>query len=375
MDYPQFKSSKTQNFFQENRLIFADNPENGGGGGEDPPEKMLLQEGVDTAEDMRGVIRGAVSEGEVKPRKGGQYPMGKVFSLQEEKGRLSEKAIDFLAEWSQAVEVLKDLYEYDAYSYIHTVQMLNEACILVDEKFSELQSLVTPQEKTEVNSRFDIPSEKLRDVLIGSIVFHDWGKRDIDSDVLNYPGKLLGERKEEMERHPMETLKAMMPSLIGREIGEKSNNEEIKMKLSEILDADGFSRNKMQLIMAYISVSHHCYKKNRDNDKEYPKLEDIEKVLPGYTEWLNSGGEELATVTALFDVNDALRSERSYKVPMKDEKKIRDILALETLTDEIEPRYQTLIQWLADNWYIMPGSDKYTRDRKTRGEGGKSKKD
>ena len=74
-----------------------------------------------------------------------------------------------------------------------------------------------------------------------------------------------------------------------------------------ILDSDDYPEEKRLLQMAYMAVSHHNYYSARD---KYPSAEEISEILPDYNIWLESSGREQAIILAIFDVTDALLSDR-----------------------------------------------------------------
>ncbi len=473
-----------------------------------------------------------------------RYAFGGKFDLDREigNGNISAEAGEFISRWPIAEDILRNQYEsalkesfeYDGYTYIHTVQMLNLVAGLTDAEFASItEAIKVPGEKDE---RFAFEEADFRDIFLGSIVFHDWGKAKVDINVLNYPGSLNSFRRNTIIRHPIgtadvvisrifdgidsniglgdlldenrrlresnneasylldeidkliavgkaralventlsgepvdlqsqyfteairaiskvnpsviwklgggmkdvskvlaienedliaasvnklkkildgfleedidlgasvdiilkknsreaEELKVEMQTVVATNADERSNiaislkarveaivndikeanrgimeemQAEIKEPINDILIGGGHPEAKKLLQMVYIAASHH-YSGNK-----YPSLEDMSRVLPDYETWLESSGREQAIVLEIFDVADAIFSERSYKKP-RDVEDTRDALVRSFLckknSEERDPnlkKYEKIIQYVLGHWKEMQGAGAYTKAR------------
>ncbi len=355
-------------FSQASRVVFKDPNISDG-------DKMSAGEDPDgtSAEGAVEVTRegiSAVSENEsAKESKPGitdneRYTFGRPFNLPEElkNGNISEKAGEFVRQWSVAEEALKSLYEYDAYTYIHTVQMLNEGCIIVENEFEKIKRIVESGKNEEVDNKFDLTDTDLKIMMFGAIVFHDWGKTRVDRKILNSPDKLDALQTQEMRRHPMETVDIIVSKIIDR-VYLKDRTKKMKAQdlVRNILDSDDYPEEKRLLQMAYMAVSHHNYYSARD---KYPSAEEISEILPDYNIWLESSGREQAIILAIFDVTDALLSDRPYKSGMleEDAKVVLNKIFLENPNDK--EKYGKIVDCILESWEKMRGADEYTEKRK-----------
>ena len=294
-------------------------------------------------------------------KKKGLYPMGERFDMEAGKEHLSKGAADFLREHPIMQEVLKDLYEYDACSYIHTVQMLNEGVAIMNENGEAIKDLIIKKKRERADTRFDFPEEEFRVIFLGAIVFHDWGKIKVDSGILNAPERLKGKKLEQMRKHPMETLKLLVSRILGKPRGEGVIAS--KATIADVLSQTGFSEKKGLLQIAYAAVSHHRYEKSIKGGFDYPSLAEIEAILPDYQEWFNAYGEELATVLAILDINDAMRSKRPYKEGLTKEGAEGELEKTFLISEENKTKYGTTIATILEQWRRMTGANKYTAQR------------
>lgn len=350
-------------FLHEPRMLFLARvdddstcSENAGNGAEKPEEAEV--------KNTRTKTEGSLAEKSLKEQQDEHYTFGGPFNLSKEleNGNISEKAGEFVRQWPVAEEALRSLYEYDAYTYIHTVQMLNEGCVIVDEKFDEIKKIIDEGKGDSADKRFELTEEGLRIIIFGAIVFHDWGKTRVDRKILNFPDKLDALQTQEMRRHPMETVDIIVSKIIDR-VYLKDRTKKMKAQdlVRNILGSDDYPEEKRLLQMAYMAVSHHNYYSARD---KYPSAEEISEVLPDYNIWLESSGREQAIILAIFDVTDALLSDRPYKsgIPEEDVKVVLNKIFLENLNDK--EKYGKIVDCILESWEKMRGADEYTEKRK-----------
>lgn len=126
----------------------------------------------------------------------------------------------------------------------------------------------------------------------------------------------------------------------------KGIQDEIKRPINDVLLGGGHPEAKKILLMAYIAVSHHY------SNKGYPFLEDMSGILPDYETWFDSSGEEQATVLAILDVCDAMRSERPYKKALP-EVKARKALTGDFLRTEEGKKYKKIVDLILSRWEDM----------------------
>ena len=340
MDCPQFKSSKTQNFFQENRLIFADNPEKKEGQEEGEQEKTHAEEAGDVAEKVRertSSVPPIPPSAPTDPEKTKLYPMGEKFDLGNEVNvtrNISKEAAEYLDRLpAEATEALRDLYEYDGYSYTHTVQMLNEGCVLLnnEEYLDAIKKAGMPEGLTD---------EELKLIFMGAIAFHDWGKREINRKVLVKEDKLDDDEFDLMKTHVMHTAQIL-------------TKNPPKTKSPELAKH-----------MTYAAVSHHRHRAYIMQDKDYPKEDEIELLMPGYIEWFGQSGEGISNILAMMDINDAIRSNRPY-MDAEDKEVAIKMLKINFLQGEDKDKYKDAVDAVAENWEMMTEGN--THHRKVKG--------
>jgi HD-GYP domain-containing protein (c-di-GMP phosphodiesterase class II) len=191
-----------------------------------PPEKNPEGGAEDVAKKTRISIP-AIEEGVLAKNDADnkRYAFGEKFDLNREieNGNISAEAGKFIREWPIAEEILSNMYEetmgdlceYDGYTYIHTVQMLNLASGMTNAEFDEIRKAIEFSGKKD--KRFDFAESDFRDIFLGAIVFHDWGKTRIDRDILNYPesGGLPSDMYREMKKHAMGTVDILVSEIVG----------------------------------------------------------------------------------------------------------------------------------------------------------------
>lgn len=273
------------------------------------------------------------------------FPMGSEFNLESEvreKENISPRVAWFVERIPRGREVLKDLYEYDAYTYIHVVQMLNEACILLDEHLDEIKEIGIPERYND---------EEFKMVFMGAVLYHDWGKRGVEHSVLNAK-KFKGNQWAEMQQHVIRGVERLIPEKLGNESSELHRD------------------------MARIAFSHHRNKFKRKIRKDYPEAAALEVKMPGYQEWFEGGGEEISELLSILDVNDAMRSRRSYKTSkskaetwaaLEDdfmEARKKDDEEYEKKGKYKNTKYYKICSIVFEKWQAMKDSEDYTFRRK-----------
>ncbi|MBN2087875.1 hypothetical protein JW758_06035 [Candidatus Peregrinibacteria bacterium] len=234
------------------------------------------------------------------------YALGKEFDFDEESrnGNILPKAVDFLKGCDIARKILADLYEYDMYSYIHTVQMLNLGCSLIESHSKELKNVLMITENKRGNSWMDLAFDDYKETFLGAIVMHDYGKIKVERKLIN-TGKFVGGQYKRMQKHAIETVNIITDEVVGK-VTDDLSNESKKKVISKILNSDDYPEQKRLLKMLYMASRHHI-------NKGYPSVQELNMVLPDYELWLESTGNEQGSILAIMDIFDARRSTRSYK--------------------------------------------------------------
>lgn len=232
------------------------------------------------------------------------YALGEGFDLHSEieNGNISAAAGEFIREWPVIEDTLRSLYEFDAYSYIHTVQMLNEGCRIVDEKFSEVMDAVKAEMPDKMDERFSFTETDLKNIFLGAIAFHDWGKTTVNEDVLNFPGKLTSAMFNEMKKHPMGTVDIAVSEIIDK-LYPDVRIRELTQKNKVLREANNEAGGVLAEIDGIIS------KASRDNDiqEDLKTFAEEVKVSINAISEVNSNAERL--MPAVQVVIDAISAE------------------------------------------------------------------
>ena len=249
----QFALRDYPHFFQESRLIFADSKDKDQDSEKTivlpaPPKEPTFPEATgDLIEATRTDIPAAGSDVH-PPVFGGSFDLKK----EEERGHISPEAADFLRQHDMALEVVQAQYEYNVYTYLHTVQMLNVSCILMADHAEGILKKVNSK-KTEADPRFYVADEDMQDVFLQAIVCHDWGKIKVPEDVLDDPNKLEGVRSRIMHSHPVRTMELFLARLIAKKEPTSGIAEQLEenRKLREGLEeAKRFSKLAQEIMQS-----------------------------------------------------------------------------------------------------------------------------
>lgn len=178
------------------------------------------------------------------------YHSGNVDQVVEVVSELGVQFAEVLADNDIALGELFSLMDHDDDTYSHSANVATYAMLLA--KYLGIND-----------------DARLCSIMIGGL-FHDLGKRHVDRNVINKPGKLNSDERRQVEQHPTWGFKDLLPR------GELTWE---------------------QLMMVY---QHH----ERYDGEGYPV------GLPG------SEIHDLARVTAVADVFHALTSVRPYRRPM-----------------------------------------------------------
>ena len=175
-------------------------------------------------------------------------------SMNDNTKRLTRDVIDFVTKNEAAVSSFVDLCFYSYHTFQHSLSVFN-----ISMKIGEMNG-------------FD--NGKLFNLGLAAL-FHDIGKKNIDVSILNKPGKLTLQEREEINRHP-----------------QYGYDEAIRL---------GFSEDVAQGIL-----THH----EKKDGTGYPNRLSEEHI------------PEIGRIISVADVYDAITSDRPYRQPMPAEEAV-----------------------------------------------------